>query len=83
MTIVVVPAAFAVSEDVEVVAEFAGLEPVRDEFLRSIGADFRARVAGSVVAVMSAGAALGNSVAGLEVVAVVDTVVVGALLVVV
>ena len=75
MTIVVVPAAFAVSEDVEVVAEFAGLERVRDEFLRSIGADFPAIVAGLVVAVMNAGVALGNSVAGLEVVAVVDTVV--------
>ena len=83
MTSVVVPAAFAVAVDVEVVAEFVGLERVRDEFLRSIGADFRARVAGSAVAVMNAGAALGNFVAGLEVVAVVDTVVVDALLVVV
>ena len=75
MITVVVPAAFAVAVDVEVVVVFVGLERVRDEFLRSIGADFPAIVAGLVVAVMNAGVALGNSVAGLEVVAVVDTVV--------
>ena len=75
MITVVVPAAFAVAVDVADVVVFVGLERVRDEFLRSIGADFPAIVAGLVVAVMNAGVALGNSVAGLEVVAVVDTVV--------
>lgn len=73
MITVVVPVAFAVAVDVEVVVVFLGLERVRDEFPRSIGADFRAIIAGLVVAVMNAGVALGNFV--LEVVAVVDTVV--------
>ena len=73
MITVVVPAAFAVAVDVAVVVVFVGLERVRDEFLRSIGADFPAIVVGLVVAVMNAGVALGNFV--LEVVAVVDTVV--------
>ena len=46
MITVVVPVAFAVAVDVEVVVVFLGLERVRDEFPRSIGADFRAIIAG-------------------------------------